>query len=101
MYIETGNRKIMVKVQHCGVDMKFMKEMIETEAFKKEYERMKEQYKGKYVLGSTDRLSPLSGVAEKLSGYKKLLEKFPDRKKNAVLIQVCSNLLRRIIMHSQ
>ena len=78
----------MVYVRHCGIDLDFMKEMINSEKFKAEYNKLKEQCKDKFVIGSVDRLSPLSGVIEKFSVYKKLLERFPDSRKNSILIQV-------------
>jgi len=89
MYIETGNRKIIVMVHHCGIDMKFMSEMLDTEEFRAEYAKMKEKYKDKFVLGATDRLSPLSGISEKFASYKKFIKDLgPDVKKPPVLIQV-------------
>jgi len=69
-----------------------MKEVIETEKFKKEYEKVKEQAKGKHVIGSVDRRSPLSGVVEKFVGYKRFLKRYPDLKNRIILIQVLSSL---------
>lgn len=54
-----------------------------------QYEELKKLTAGKYILGSTDRLSPLSGVVEKLEGYKQFLAKNVGSKfKNALLVQV-------------
>ncbi len=89
LYLETGNRKILVKVQHCGIDMHIMHDMLETKAFKSEYKQMKEVAGKRFAIGSTDRLSPLSGITQKLSGYKKFLAKFPEYKDKISLIQVC------------
>lgn len=88
MYIDVGNRKIIIHVKHCGVDIEFLKRMVETDSFRKEYQRMKEITKDKVVIGSADKLSPLSGIPEKLAGYKKCLERYSNSKKNMILIQV-------------
>jgi len=87
LYIDVGNRKIIVHVKHCGVDINFLTRMIETDKFKKKYERMKELTKGKLVIGSTDKLSPLSGIPEKLAGYRRCLEHYNPKSK-LMLIQV-------------
>lgn len=88
MYLETGNRKILVKVQHCGVDMDIMRQLLDSKAFKEEYKKMKETVDKQYVVGSIDRLSPLSGITQKLTAYKKFLAKFPEYKDKMSLIQV-------------
>lgn len=76
-------------MRHSGIDLDFIKERLTTDKFKSEYEKIKEQCRDKYVIGSVDRLSPLSGVIEKLEGYEKFLEKHPESRKNLILIQVC------------
>jgi len=78
----------MVYVRHSGIDLDFIKERLNTDKFKAEYEKIKEQCKNKYVIGSVDRLSPLSGVIEKLAGYEKYLERYPELRKDLILIQV-------------
>jgi trehalose-6-phosphate synthase len=78
----------MVYARHSGIDLDFIKECLNTDKFKAEYEKIKEQCKNKYVIGSVDRLSPLSGVIEKLAGYEKFLEKYPDLREGMILIQV-------------
>ena len=62
--------------------------MLNTDEFKTEYKKIKEICGDKFVLGSTDRLSPLSGVVEKLAGYKRFLAKYPEHSKKVMLIQV-------------
>lgn len=86
--METGNRKIMIYVRHCGVDVGFIKEILNSEKFKNEYDKVKKLVKEKCVIGSIDRRSPLSGVVEKFVGYKCFLERFPDFIKKSILIQV-------------
>ena len=78
----------MLHVKHCGIDMNFINKVLETEEFKKEYENLKEITKGKLVIGSSDQMSPLSGISEKFAGYNKFLEKFPDYRGKVLLIQV-------------
>jgi len=61
----------MIHIKHCGIDEEVISEVLESEGFKKEYERLKELTRGKIIVGSFDRLSVFSGIPEKLTGYKK------------------------------
>lgn len=62
--------------------------MIKTPEFLKKYEEMKKISSDTRIFGSTDRLSFLSGVAEKLQGYKQFLNKSLAAKVKTKLIQV-------------
>lgn len=78
----------MIHIKHCGVDAQEIGKVLESRAFREEYERLRELTEGKVVIGSFDSASPFSGIVEKLSGYTKYLDKFPKRAKELVFIQV-------------
>jgi len=62
--------------------------MINSDEFRKQYNRLQAEYKGKFVIGSVDRLYPLSGVIEKFEGYQIFLSKYPQFREKTVLVQV-------------
>ncbi len=78
----------MVKAQHCGIDIDFLKDVIKSEEFVREYESLTRIAEEKRVLGSVDRLSPLSGVVEKFAGYVRFLNRNPAFKDKTTLVQV-------------
>jgi trehalose-6-phosphate synthase len=78
----------MIHIKHCGVDEQAISKVLESDGFKNEYEKLKEQTRGKIVIGSFDRLSVFSGIPEKLAGYKKFLERFVKHRDKIKLIQV-------------
>ena len=78
----------MLHVRHCGIDIDYLHNEINTEEFRKEYNKLKNLTKGKLVIGSSDNLSFLAGISEKLTGYKKFLERFSNYRGKTVLVQV-------------
>eukprot|EP00830_Metopus_es_P006955 TRINITY_DN1658_c0_g2_i1.p1 TRINITY_DN1658_c0_g2~~TRINITY_DN1658_c0_g2_i1.p1 ORF type:complete len:988 (+),score=161.66 TRINITY_DN1658_c0_g2_i1:67-3030(+) len=76
--LETGGRTIFVKVNHAGVDIEYQKDMMKSEEFLKEYNQLAKSCQGKHVFGSIDRIHPLSGITQKIAGYKEFLKKHPS-----------------------
>ena len=66
----------------------YIKKMIETEGFKKEYKKIRKELKGIKVIGSVERLSPVSGIREKFAAYNKYLHMYSDSMTDGKLVQV-------------
>jgi trehalose-6-phosphate synthase len=79
---------VLIHVKHTGVDIEYLKKMLKTTAFKKEYEKLRNEFKGKYVIGSIEDVPPISGLKEKFLGYEEYLEAVGNSDKKNVLVQV-------------
>jgi len=88
LYVESGNKKVLIHVKHSGVDIEYLKKMIKTPAFKKEYEKLKNEFKDKYVIGSIEDVPPVSGLKEKFVAYEEYLKAVGNSEKKNVLVQV-------------
>ena len=62
--------------------------MLKTPEFIGKYEELKKTCADKIVFGSADRDAPLSGIVEKLEGYKQFLNQIKAGKAKTKLIQV-------------
>ncbi len=69
--------------------------MLQSEKFLKEYRTLKSQCEGKFILGGIDRNSILSGITEKLVGYRHFVEKWPEDKDKVRLIQYTFDLMMK------
>lgn len=74
-----------------GIDPKGLMEARDDEEVKKLIEEMKEQYKGKRLIVSRDKLDQVWGVRQKLLSYELFLNKYPQFKEDVVLIQIATS----------
>ncbi|EZG78415.1 trehalose-6-phosphate synthase [Gregarina niphandrodes] len=83
-----GGCKSLVKAMPIGIDpYKFVKAS-STSAQKLSAEKFKEQYQGRLIVLGVDRLDYMKGIYQKLRGYQKFLEMYPDIAMNTVLVQL-------------
>ncbi len=84
LYIE--NKKIRLAAIPISIDFKFY----DTKANEKEtveiFKNLKERYKDKYLIVSIDRIDYTKGLVEKLNGYRRFLEKYPEYREKVILM---------------
>ena len=88
--IISHGREVKLRISHISVDTKDIQRTLFTEEFRMAKERMKAQLQdihGKYILCSTDRLHPFSGVRQKLQAYMAFLDQFPRYRTKVCLVQ--------------
>jgi len=82
-------RDVLIRVCHVGISLEHTINTILTKDCRKEMEEFRRLAGGRLIITSVDKLSPISGIKNKLMGYKKLLELYPYYKQ-IVLIQYCT-----------
>lgn len=83
-------RDVLIRVSHVGISKRYTTSVIASKECKKELDEFSALAKGRLVIAGVDKLSPISGIKNKLIGYKKLLENYPEYYKTVVLIQYCT-----------
>eukprot|EP00826_Nyctotherus_ovalis_P064619 TRINITY_DN9483_c0_g1_i1.p1 TRINITY_DN9483_c0_g1~~TRINITY_DN9483_c0_g1_i1.p1 ORF type:complete len:765 (+),score=210.71 TRINITY_DN9483_c0_g1_i1:746-3040(+) len=83
-------RDVLIRVSHVGISKKYTTSIILSKECKKEFDEFRALAKGRLVIAGVDKLSLISGIKNKLIGYKKLLESYPEYYKTVVLIQYCT-----------
>ncbi|GAB7353262.1 hypothetical protein MBLNU459_g3770t1 [Dothideomycetes sp. NU459] len=89
--VQLEDRFVNVSNQPIGIDPAGMALAREEDEVKEWIEVMKERYKGKRMIVARDKLDNVRGVRQKLLAYELFLNKYPEWRRNVVLIQVATS----------
>jgi trehalose 6-phosphate synthase/phosphatase len=81
-------RYIIIRIMHAGIDFDYIKSISHKKEFTNKLEIYKNIIKDKFCLISISYAKNNSGLMLILESYKKLLEKFPEIRKNIILLLV-------------
>ncbi len=79
--------KVIVRVKNATPEIDLVKKDFNSEEFKTNFNMIKSKYEGKCIYVSLDHLKFLSGIKNKLKGYKKFLENIRGNTKQNVYLQ--------------
>lgn len=88
--IISKGRDVVIRVGHIGISREQTAEIIAGKEYKAELLELQKLTKKRIVIASVDKLSPLSGIKNKLIAFKELLEQYPKFREKLVLIQYCT-----------
>lgn len=80
-------RNVFLFVKHISCETALIKEEIQKEDFQKLYNELKMKYEGKFVFVGIDKINYLSGIRNKLEGYRRYLRDLGDKYKENILVQ--------------
>jgi trehalose 6-phosphate synthase/phosphatase len=80
-------RNVFLFVKHISCETSLIKEEIKKEDFIYLYEDLKNKHKGKFVFVGIDKINFLSGIRNKLEGYRRYLRDLGDKYKDNILVQ--------------
>ena len=80
-------RNVFLYVKHISCETSLIKEEIKKEDFKKLHEQLKMKYKRKFVFVGVDKINYLSGIRNKLEGYRRFLRDLGDKFNQNILVQ--------------
>ncbi len=80
-------RNVFLFVKHISCETSLIKEEIKKEDFINLYEELKNKHKGKFVFVGIDKINFLSGIRNKLEGYRRYLRDLGDKYKDNILVQ--------------
>ena len=83
-------RDVVIRVVHSGVSKEYIENLRQTKEYKHELERVNKEAKGRLIICSVDKLSPISGIKNKLIAYRSLLKEHSFYNGKVVLIQYCT-----------
>eukprot|EP00826_Nyctotherus_ovalis_P017110 TRINITY_DN1500_c0_g1_i3.p1 TRINITY_DN1500_c0_g1~~TRINITY_DN1500_c0_g1_i3.p1 ORF type:complete len:784 (-),score=250.70 TRINITY_DN1500_c0_g1_i3:158-2509(-) len=83
-------RDVVIRVVHSGVSKQYTEELRKTKEYRLELEAVKKLAKNRLIICSVDKLSPISGIKNKLIAYRNLLKEHPSHIDKIVLIQYCT-----------
>ena len=86
--IEYHGRTVLLRINHIGIDQEAISGMLKSQNFLNFKYLLSQQIQfKKVIIGSVDRLHPISGIKSKLEGYQHFLKNYPPFRKNTILIQ--------------
>ena len=74
-----NGRTVTVRIGHIGLNEAVYREMATNKEFITQFEKKRKFSESKILIASIDRLSPLSGLIEKLNAFEKVLASETDR----------------------
>jgi trehalose 6-phosphate synthase/phosphatase len=80
-------RNVFLYVKHISCEIQLIKEELNKEDFQTLYSMLKEKYKGKFVFVGIDKINYLSGIRNKLEGYRRYLRDLGDKYNQNILVQ--------------
>eukprot|EP00189_Rhodosorus_marinus_P011804 CAMPEP_0184745042 /NCGR_PEP_ID=MMETSP0315-20130426/7775_1 /TAXON_ID=101924 /ORGANISM="Rhodosorus marinus, Strain UTEX LB 2760" /LENGTH=925 /DNA_ID=CAMNT_0027217055 /DNA_START=83 /DNA_END=2860 /DNA_ORIENTATION=+ len=86
--ISYGGRHVVIRVSHIGIHPERFSDAISTSSVQEIQSRLREKYKGKFVLGGIDDLDFIKGISLKLEAFETLLESIQKYRDQVVLYQV-------------
>lgn len=81
-------RYIIIRIMHAGIDIDYIKSIIQKKDYNINLEKFKNLAKNKFCLVSVDNPQEASGILFKLIAYKRFLDRFPEVRNNIVLLQI-------------
>ena len=83
-------RDVLIRVGHTGVSREHNEEVMQGDEYETELAKLKDIVGRKIVIASVDRLSPISGIKNKLVAYKAILEQYPQYLNKLIMVQYCT-----------
>ena len=80
-------RNVFLFVKHISCETSLIKEEINKEDFKKLHQELKKKYEGKFVFVGIDKINYLSGIRNKLEGYRRFLRDLGEKFNQNILVQ--------------
>ena len=84
------NRTVQAGAFPIGIDVAEFEALTHAPEGRELYERMKNEYSRRKLLVGVDRLDYSKGLPQRMRAFRELLQKYPDTRKSATLIQVAS-----------
>jgi len=88
--VDAYGARVEVEVCPIGIDAAKVEKLAWGESVTAKYNAIKEMYAGKLIIVGRDRLDSIRGVDKKLLAFERFLERYPEWREKAVLIQVTS-----------
>ncbi len=82
-------REVSIRVGHVGLSVEDVRGVIGTEEYRAEVAKLVQLTGKRLVIAGVDRLSPLSGIKNKLDAYYELLAQYPQYRGRLLLVQYC------------
>lgn len=86
--IHMRTHDVRVGVFPVGIEVEKHKAAYSLPEVKREVDQVRAQYKNKKIIVGIDRLDHSKGLEQKLRGFERFLEKYPDLRSQVVLIQL-------------
>ena len=83
-------RNVFLFVKHVSCETELIKDEINKDDFKSLYNELKKKYKDKFVFVGIDNINFLSGIRNKLEGYRRFLRDLGDKYSQNILVQYIS-----------
>lgn len=80
-------RNVFLFVKHISCETSLIEEEIKKEDFINLYTELKKKHEGKFVFVGIDKINYLSGIRNKLEGYRRYLRNLGDKYKDNILLQ--------------
>ena len=84
------NRTVQAGAFPIGIDVAEFEALTHAPEGREMYERMKNEYSRRNLLVGVDRLDYSKGLPQRMRAFRELLEKYPDTRRSATLIQIAS-----------
>ncbi len=88
--IRLHSREVSLDVMPIGIDPDEVHTMVRSDEARNEVTELERTYAGKRIIVGVDRLDYTKGIPQRLEAFEELLEKHPEWRENAVLIQVAA-----------
>lgn len=82
-------KDVLLKVAHVGINEEYIDKIMKSESYKKELERIRIIKRDRHLFSCVDKLSPISGVKNKLLAFQNLLKANPSVVGKILFIQYC------------
>jgi len=83
-------RDVIIRVGHIGLSKDFTETSMKNKEFQSELAAFQKICRNKIVIASVDKLSPISGIKNKLMAFRDVLENYPGYQYKLLLIQYCT-----------
>ena len=84
------NRSVQASAFPIGIDVQEFEALTQAHEGREMYERMKNEYSRRKLLVGVDRLDYSKGLPHRMRAFRELLDKYPETRNSATLIQIAS-----------
>ena len=84
------NRSVQASAFPIGIDVQEFEALTQAQEGRDMYERMKNEYSRRKLLVGVDRLDYSKGLPHRMRAFRELLDKYPETRRSATLIQIAS-----------
>jgi trehalose 6-phosphate synthase len=86
--VNVGERWIRMKAIPIGIDPEIFRRCLLKEETVKRREEIRKKYEGKTIILGVDRIDYIKGIPNRIKGYQRFLEKYPDLRQRVVFLQI-------------